>query len=302
MILVAIVVIFAGQISIGSPPWFRMPGPYLVSADQRSIEPEGIDAASWALSNLGPDQRVAADRINKLLMATYGNEGVVPGSSQELVTWPLFTSPQLVPGMIAILQKDEIQFLVIDRRLSISLPVIGSYFNRGEPNAFHYTRPIDLAALDKFDEMPTVSRVFDSGDIVIYNVEALLSVPSTTLPCVPQPSSTGVSSSLPKIANFYAGVIDDIAKNQVTEMFLVGIQQQQRNLCGYFSGLNLTGTLSGTITADGHIQFVVKNQAKQVRLTFDGNRQADGMLVGSFCHPQKGKCQDYGIWSLSAGT
>ena len=85
-------------------------------------------------------------------------------------------------------------------------------------------------------------------------------------------------------------------------MSLTGVQQQQGNLCGSFTGLNETGTFQGSITTEGHIQFVVTDQAGLTLLTFDGFTQPDGTLAGNYCHPVAGKCSGYGLWSLSPGT
>jgi hypothetical protein len=66
---------FIGNILIGNGPSTNfLPVPYEVSADSHSIEPEGIHAALWARSYLGNNNRIATDRVNTLLMATYGNQ------------------------------------------------------------------------------------------------------------------------------------------------------------------------------------------------------------------------------------
>src|SRR5581483_7122888 len=70
----AIAVVFIGSIILGNGSTSSiLPGPYLVSADERSIEPEGIQSALWANSYLGPNHRMTTERINQLLMGAYGN-------------------------------------------------------------------------------------------------------------------------------------------------------------------------------------------------------------------------------------
>jgi hypothetical protein len=163
--------VFLGMMLAGSgPPWYRMPGPYLVSADVRSITPEGIGAAQWAGAYLGPNQRIATDRVDTLLQATYGHEWPVTSDVERIPAELLFTSPQFGPAEQAIARKGDIRYLVVDTRLSSGLPRIGYYFTKGEPNAFKYTTPIDPAALTKFDHVRGISRLFDSGNIVIYDV------------------------------------------------------------------------------------------------------------------------------------
>ena len=302
----AIVIIFiGGWITATSPLWWRLPGPYLVSADHRSIEPESVAAAEWARSYLGPGQRMIGDTVNMNLMATYGGEWVVTTVNSEIIVSLVFLSPHFDAGVERALQRGGIQYIVVDRRLSTALPRIGFYYDEEEPNRLQYTRPIDPAALAKFDGVQNVSRVFDSGDIVIYDVEAITNAPSTApapkSSCPPAPQ-TAASLSYPKVARLYTGTIYDIPTGLTIEMSLTGIQQQQGNLCGSFIGLNETGTFQGSITTDGHVQFVVTGQAGQALFTFDGLIQPDGNLAGSYCHPVAGKCSGYGLWSLSPGT
>ena len=302
----AIAIIFIGGWILGtSPLWWRLPGPYLPSADHRSIEPESVTAAEWARSYLGPGHRVISDSANTLLMATYGNEWVVTTVNDKIIVSTVFLSPHFGSDVERALRRGGIQYIVVDRRLSTGLPRTGYYYDEAEPNRLQYTRPIDLAALAKFDGVKNVSRIFDSGNIVIYDVEAITGAPSaapTPKPsCMPAPL-TAVSASYPKVAKRYTGTIYDITADLTAEISLTGIQQQQGNLCGSFTGLNETGTFKGSITTDGHIQFVVTNRAGQALLTFDGLIQPDGTLGGSYCHPVVGKCSDYGIWSFSPGT
>lgn len=165
--------LFIGGIVLGWAPWSRLPGPYLVSADPRSIEPEGVSAAWWARDQLGPDNRVDAGRINTWLMGSYGHQRVVTALVDHLGVWPPFFSPTLTPLDRRTIADGRIRYLVVDLRLSTSLPHVGLYVERGEADEFRHTQPIPRAALTKYDGMPGVSRLFDSGNVAIYDVEAL---------------------------------------------------------------------------------------------------------------------------------
>ncbi|HEX5546563.1 MAG TPA: hypothetical protein VFX24_04080 [Ktedonobacterales bacterium] len=168
-------VLFIGGIVAGSgPDWERFPGPFLVSADARSLTQEGVSAAQWASVNLGSGHRVATDRVNSLLMATYGRQRVITSLDDNIDPSPLFTSLTFDDTDLGILRDTHIQYLVADLRLSTGLPRRGFYFSEIEPDAFNYTAPMSKAALTKFDDLPSVNRVFDSGDIVIYDTGALL--------------------------------------------------------------------------------------------------------------------------------
>lgn len=167
-------VLFIGQTIVGNGQiWTRLPGSYLPVADQRSIEPEGIAAAHWAAAILGPGHRIATDRINMLLMSTYGHQWDVNATNTAVSVESIFTEPQFDDTVVAAIRADDVQYLVVDRRLSIGLPLAGTYFDLNEPGQQLYNGPIAPAALAKFASVQKVSRVFDSGNIIIYDVEAI---------------------------------------------------------------------------------------------------------------------------------
>ncbi|MBE3558700.1 MAG: hypothetical protein IMW89_05660, partial [Ktedonobacteraceae bacterium] len=173
----ALAVIFMGGTILGAgPPWEVLPGPYMVAADERSIEPQGIQAALWTRAHLGPDNPTATDRVNSLLMSTYGDQKMIISLTGETVP-DIFLSPTLDAGEIAALRQAHVRYLVVDRRLAKALPAVGFYFELGEPGSDQRTRPADLAALTKFNTIPQISRVFDSGDIIIYDIGGLTGAP-----------------------------------------------------------------------------------------------------------------------------
>lgn len=163
-----ITAIFCGGVVIGLAPWARMPGPYMVGGDTRGLQPESELAAGWMLRELGPANRLISDRTNQITMGTYGNQTIVIGLS-----W-IFFEPELSVSKLNALQQKGVRFIVVDRRLSAAVPRTGVYFERGEPNGLHHLQPIDAAALAKFDTTFGLRRVFDSGNLVIYDANVLL--------------------------------------------------------------------------------------------------------------------------------
>jgi hypothetical protein len=312
LVMGAITVIFLGQVIAGAGPmWFRMPGPYLVVADPRSIEPEGINAAQWADVYLGSGHRIATDRINGLLMASYGNEWIVEGVDE--VVPPAFTSLQLSSKDMAMLKQQHIHYLVVDRRLSTGLPRIGVYFEITASGIKQYNKPIDPAALAKFDGMKNVSRLFESGNIVIYDIAAITNRPTITSPsnfsCIQASQAAGVSS-YPHVANFYTGIMHDSRSNLTMNISLEHIQQQQGVICGSFdvmpenrlsNGIPWNNSFTGFINAAKQIQFTVTSKTGQATLSFEGVMQPDGSIAGTYCSLSAvtGKCSEHGLWSVS---
>jgi hypothetical protein len=167
-------VVFVGGVIVGTPRWGRIPGPYLVSADARSIGPEGVDAAEWTRDTLGPGNRVATDRINGLLMGSYGDQMTMRYTQDGTgISW-VFFAPDLGAHERDLLRQVGVRYVIVDQRLSTGLPTVGIYFEMGEPDTYAHSTPMDPAALAKFDSVPGVSRVFDSGNIVIYDIQEAL--------------------------------------------------------------------------------------------------------------------------------
>ena len=297
----AMAIIFIGGWVIGnSPLWNRLPGSYLPYTDQRSIQPESVTAAEWAGTYLEPGQRMIGDHVNLLLMGTYGGAWTVSTSSEQIVVTPVFTEPTLDPFVVSILQVGRVQYVIVDHRLE--LPGVGWYDGVGTPDT---SNPSDPGALAKFDGVQNVSRVFDSGDIVIYDVEAITNGPPTppagTLvhSCTPA-SSTDVPGHYPNVARLYTGIIHSLTTGVTTDMSLSGVQQQQGNICGHFSRVPVNVPFNGTVATGGILQFSIT--ASKRTFYFEGFLQQDGTLAGTYCGVVAGSrtCSDYGLWSVTS--
>jgi hypothetical protein len=145
-------------------------GRYKVGADGHSVEPMGIETALWTKTWLGPGNRFTSDRINRLLLAGYGRQDARLAVSQGVDAGRVFMSKTLEPDEYWGLAKGDIEFLLVDLRLSMALPVLGFYFEPWEPRA---TAPPSAAALLKFNNVKGISRIYDNGYIVIYDVRGL---------------------------------------------------------------------------------------------------------------------------------
>ncbi|MEA2375915.1 MAG: hypothetical protein QOD53_2378 [Thermoleophilaceae bacterium] len=158
-----------GGVVIGTAPSSRLPGRYLVTSDDRSVEPEGVTAAGWARDRLGTGNRMVTDRANALLMGSIGLQEPQVGEILGRPVPNVITAPTLDPDVLFTLVADKISYLVVDRRLATALPGVGFYFDRDEPGAYRHKRPPSLSALLKYDAACSVGRAFDSGEIVVYD-------------------------------------------------------------------------------------------------------------------------------------
>lgn len=170
-------VLFAGGIIAGWSPWARMPWPYRVGADTRSVEPQGLAAADWSSAFLADNSRMAADRINLTLQGTFGEQRMITHLIDGVSVSGLFLGPRIGPTEREIMRQGRIRYLLTDLRITRQLPLDGHYYETWEKMIIPYTRPVAEQVLEKFDYLPGVSRVYDSGDIRIYDAQVLADEP-----------------------------------------------------------------------------------------------------------------------------
>jgi hypothetical protein len=166
---VAVIMLIGGLID-GWTPILRIPGPYIAAADARSVEPEGLSDASWMRSMLGFNNRIAADRTNALLMGSSGEQFPVSTLNGGVdISW-LFYAPQLGPDQRALLRKGRIQYIVVDERLARDVPFNQPYDGNDPRASLYKTKPLAPELFAKFYRAAHLSLVFDSGNILVYQV------------------------------------------------------------------------------------------------------------------------------------
>lgn len=171
-----VLLLVGGTVSGAGPAWLRLPGPYLVSADNRSVDAASLAAATWVGENLPHDRNVFADRIVGALLGGIGGQDLVISVGKGLDPSSVITDEQLSDFDRFALRDGRISYVIIDRRLSAALPKSGVYFQRGEVGADSRTQPVSLTALDKWRFLPGVQALYDNGAIVVYDVRGLSGV------------------------------------------------------------------------------------------------------------------------------
>ena len=156
-------VMLLGGIIAGWNPRQLLPGAYKVEEGSLSIEPQGIQAALWANTYLGPNNFMGVYGTNMNLMGSYGDQNVSTTLSGGInMAWVLF-APRLEAEQIEQIQRGLLKYIVVDRRLA-QVPYLAASF---------YPNGSITEALDKFNNITGVKRIFDSGDIIIYDVGAI---------------------------------------------------------------------------------------------------------------------------------
>jgi hypothetical protein len=157
-------VIYFGALVVGMPPWARLPGRFMVGGDTRGLQAESYALADWAREVLGPDNRFIGDYTNKWLLGSFGEQYIVDGLS-----W-VYISPKLTaPDELADIVGRDAQYIVVDMRVTEDVPRIGHYFEPGEPKTPH-REPLPRERMLKFDREPCLTRIYDSGNIIVYAV------------------------------------------------------------------------------------------------------------------------------------
>ncbi len=172
------ILVFGGVIA-GWPQGLDLQQPSLAQVGSFTIVPEGQAVAQWSLAALGPGNRMGADPSNARLLLLYGNQVAYSSSKpdiQDILRTPTFPTWQLQE-----LQKNSIGYLVVDRRLVSRDAMTGYFFNPSRAAAvslntggltagfLNGSQLVDPKVSGKFDQVPGVSRILDSGDIIIYD-------------------------------------------------------------------------------------------------------------------------------------
>lgn len=165
LMVAAVTLIIAGGVVIGDNEAGRFPRPPETAAGPEAVTGDSIAAAEWFDRRVGRYNRFVADNGSQLVFATFGFQQALAYGN-----WLPFVAPTTakVPDRLRDL---GVGYVVVDRRVTELPPRYGYYFGQEElysaglafsGNAF----PRKL--IDRFDDVPTLDRIYDNGNIVIY--------------------------------------------------------------------------------------------------------------------------------------
>ncbi len=142
-----------------------------IAADGSTIQAPGFAVAAWAKSVLGPHRRFAADASNSRLLAAYADEFAISGTNPDVRS--VIREPKLEGWHVRLLRRYGLRFVLVDRR-RISEDELAGYFFATDATPSFWRDTFGGRAIHKFDRQPLVSRILDSGNIVIYDVGKVL--------------------------------------------------------------------------------------------------------------------------------
>ncbi len=183
LLLVAILVVICGGVISGWPSPLLLSQPLKVRVDNAAVVPQGLSAASWAIHQLPADSIYLGDEATGRELLVDGAHFSLFGSGDSVPA--ILETPQLPSWQRAILADRGVDYVVVDRRKIAANNQAAYFFQPArEPEDGLGYYPAGVRA--KF-AIPTVSSIFDSGDIVIYDVRGLHEPP-------PRCSAVGVRS------------------------------------------------------------------------------------------------------------
>jgi len=155
---------FASGVIGGWPAPALLASPLKVAVGSTTIEPQGFTAAEWARQTLPTGSRMIADESNGRLLLTIAHER--PSIGLGPPTRLLIQSTTFSPYSLSLLRANHTKYVLIDRRQIANDDILGYFFGRDDEPV----RDIPPGVWEKFDKVPWAARVYDSGDILIYQL------------------------------------------------------------------------------------------------------------------------------------
>jgi hypothetical protein len=163
VVVVGALVAVTGSSVSGWPASAQLPRPFRVDRAGAVVVPQGESAAAWSVAT-APDARYVADDSTGRLLMTHGARHVL--SSRHPGVPELLKDATLPAWEQTFLRDQRIDRLVIDDRKLSNDNVIGYFFARPGQRITRYPP----GARTKIQNLPGVSKVYDSGDTVIYDI------------------------------------------------------------------------------------------------------------------------------------
>ncbi len=164
------IVILAGGVAVSWQYSERLPQDPSRPGVAHEVSADALGAYEWAASTLGPGRRFSSDFLDQLGLAAIARERPLYGPVDGIRNWQVMAAASVEGRVRAAIEQGRVQFVLVDRRLGEGIPTSGFYFDKGEPHAGTYTRPLAPGVLGKFDHTPFASRIYDNGSQQIYRV------------------------------------------------------------------------------------------------------------------------------------
>jgi hypothetical protein len=126
--------------------------------------------AEWTRTELPPGQVFGADEINGRVLLSEGRQYVLTGRHPSISE--LLRELEMKDWHLEALQRQNIRYLVVDKRRISWDNMAGYFFDRTPDGSLPPEALFDAQQISKYDRQP-VDRILDIGNIVIYDVREL---------------------------------------------------------------------------------------------------------------------------------
>jgi hypothetical protein len=164
----ALGVVLVGGAIAGWPWDLHLDSPLRASAEGRTISSAPLAMAEWAERNIPEDRRFGSTIANARLLLDPGERVAFAGKTPDIED--ILNEPALSDWELPLLRENHIRYLVTDRR-ELSSDATRGYFFTQQGNLAE-EKLLPKAAVTKFTEIPGAGRIYSSGEITIYDLDA----------------------------------------------------------------------------------------------------------------------------------
>jgi hypothetical protein len=162
--------ILVGGVLSSWTPSTRLSQPFRVELGGRTTEPQAWEAARWSLTGLGPGNTIAAPAADARPLLTEGRQDARTGSALGINA--MLGSPELARGEREIIRSSDLDYALLDRRVIAFDNSAGYFFGIVGARSATSRLRLDRAVNERLD-VPAVDRLYDSGDVTIYDLRRL---------------------------------------------------------------------------------------------------------------------------------
>jgi len=160
-------VLLTSSIMTSLPAWYqRVPGGFWIEGFAGGIDNVGVSRAQWADRNIHAGMRYSGDIASMWLLSTIGKMDPVKSPGTIYYSDP---ADQFTAREVDHIKQSGIVMVDVDMRMSQYLPIGERYFAT-DVNGGRLKKPIDVERLEKFDGIPGLSRIYDSGYARMYDL------------------------------------------------------------------------------------------------------------------------------------
>ncbi len=155
------------SITTGLPQWWqRLPGSFHVDGYVSGIDAVGKSRAEWAATNLQAGSRYFGDLTSLVLVSALSQLDPISGPGS------LYDTTRLTPEDAALIGGLLATYLDVDTRMAQEAPIT-RYLFKADVMAGTREAPLYEANLAKFDNLPGISRIYDSGYDHFYDLRGM---------------------------------------------------------------------------------------------------------------------------------